>query len=143
MPSTEPSERIRNILGTSKNPLAEELADDGIELENINLAEEDIWSNRRHAPKFYKRLDEEPGPLRERKAPLYEVCLAFFLFTAGVLLLLLGQSVFWTVSLYESLPYTVLGSVCFIPGSYHAFIFMQIWRGEKGWSYDDIPLIDH
>ena len=87
----------------------------------------------------YERLEEEPEPLRGPKAPLYEIGLSLFLFVAGVFFLLMGASTFWKASLSESLPLTMLGLICFLPGAYHAFIIFNVWIGTPGFSYDMIP----
>jgi len=36
----------------------------------------------------------------------------------------------------------ILGSLMFIPGSYHTYIAVQTWRGVPGYHYDDIPHYD-
>ena len=91
------------------------------------------------APKFDPNA---PPPLRRPALPkrtLVLVCLSLFsitfsqsivLFTIGVIFLLIGLSVFWNTSLAESIPFTVLGSICFIPGAYHVFLFFKVWRGR-------------
>jgi hypothetical protein len=44
--------------------------------------------------------------------------------------LLIGLSVFWNTSLAESIPFTVLGSICFVPGIYHVFLLVKVWSGK-------------
>ena len=71
-----------------------------------------------------------PAPLCKPSLPMKSLVLSVFLFVVGVMFLLIGLSVFWNTSLYESIPFTVLGSICFIPGVYHVFIFFKIWKGN-------------
>ena len=77
-----------------------------------------------------------PAPLQKPSLPLKSLLLSIFLFTVGVVFLLIGLSVFWNTSLAESIPFTVLGSLCFIPGAYHVYVFWKVWRGDRGYSYE-------
>eukprot|EP00397_Hematodinium_sp_SG-2012_P044594 GEMP01049847.1.p2 GENE.GEMP01049847.1~~GEMP01049847.1.p2 ORF type:complete len:100 (+),score=20.80 GEMP01049847.1:204-503(+) len=90
----------------------------------------------------YPGMNMTPLPLRAPRPKLYELGLTIFLFTLGTVLLLAGFNVFWTSSATESLPFTVLGALCFIPGSYHAFILLSIWLERPGYSPDMVPYIE-
>ncbi len=90
----------------------------------------------------YERLNDEPPRLRPRKAPKKEVALALFLFTCGILFILTGLNVFWTENFFDSVPFTMLGCICFIPGAYHTYICYHVWRGTEGFSWTMIPNMD-
>mmetsp|Transcript_84687 Transcript_84687/g.218292 ORF Transcript_84687/g.218292 Transcript_84687/m.218292 type:complete len:122 (+) Transcript_84687:36-401(+) len=86
----------------------------------------------------YTQLHRHPPPLRGPPVPWKEVALSLTLFTVGLVFMLIGAWVFWTDSLSESLPFTLLGVLCYIPGVYHTFIFYMIWCKVPGYSYDMI-----
>ena len=77
-----------------------------------------------------------PPALRKPGLPKRTLFLSVFLFAVGVVFLLIGFSVFWNATLYESLPFSILGWLCFIPGAYHLFLFFKVWRGAEGYSYE-------
>ena len=78
-----------------------------------------------------------PEPLQRPSLPLRSLFLSIFLFINGTVFLLIGLSVFWNASLGESLPFTILGSICFIPGAYHVFVFLKVWLGrDSAYTYD-------
>jgi len=81
-------------------------------------------------------------PLRPPHFPWRTLLAAITLFSVGTVFLLMGLGKFFSVGLEESVPFLVIGSICFIPGSYHSFIFLQIFRGIPGYSYDQIPSYD-
>jgi hypothetical protein len=33
----------------------------------------------------------------------------------------------------------VIGSLMFIPGSYHTFLAYHAWKGTPGYSFNDVP----
>lgn len=37
------------------------------------------------------------------------------------------------------MPMMIIGSLMFIPGSYHTYLAVQAWRRAPGYSYNDIP----
>ena len=41
--------------------------------------------------------------------------------------------------LHAGLPFLIIGSITFIPGSYYSFIAYGAWRGYKGYSLSLIP----
>ena len=73
---------------------------------------------------------DPPPPLTAPSLPLRSLVLSIFLFAFGTIFILIGLSVFWNTSLYESLPFTILGSICFIPGAYHVYVFLKVWSGR-------------
>eukprot|EP00913_Durusdinium_trenchii_P024676 g23163.t1 len=78
----------------------------------------------RHSVK-YANFHNEPPALRPPKVPLKELILALVLFVVGTICLL-------------SMPFNVLGGLCFIPGAYHSFIFLMVFKKVPGYSYDMI-----
>jgi hypothetical protein len=84
-----------------------------------------------------------PEPLQKPSLPMRSLFLSIFLFLNGTVFLLIGLSVFWKASLGESLPFTILGSICFIPGAYHVFVFLKVWLGrDNGYNYDMLENYD-
>jgi len=78
-----------------------------------------------------------PEPLQKPSLPMKSLLLSIFLFINGTVFLLIGLSVFWQTSLGESLPFTILGSLCFIPGAYHVYVFVKVWLGrDNAYTYD-------
>merc|ERR1711879_426634 len=90
----------------------------------------------------YSKLHEQPPPLRGPKVPLKELSLAIFLFVIGVSFMLIGANTFFRTTLSESVPLIALGLLCFIPGAYHSFIFLMIFRKVPGYSYDLISTLN-
>eukprot|EP00439_Symbiodinium_sp_Y106_P028399 s763_g3.t1 len=91
----------------------------------------------------YADFHKEPPALRPPKVPMKELGLAVLLFIVGTVCLLCGANVFFRVSLWESLPFNVLGGLCFIPGAYHTFIFVMIFKKVPGYSFDMIATFEH
>lgn len=92
---------------------------------------------------FPERLSQNYYKLPEvkKKWPWRTLLLALVLFAIGSIFICISCSVFWNTSLYESIPFGIVGGICFIPGSYYTFMFFQIWRQKEGWSIDDVPLV--
>eukprot|EP00435_Cladocopium_sp_Y103_P066938 s728_g29.t1 len=86
----------------------------------------------------YANFHEEPPALRPPKVPMKDLMLALVLFVVGTVCLLCGANVFFKTSLWESLPFNILGGLCFIPGAYHSFIFLMVLKKVPGYSYDMI-----
>eukprot|EP00730_Choanoeca_flexa_P010713 TRINITY_DN20824_c0_g1_i1.p1 TRINITY_DN20824_c0_g1~~TRINITY_DN20824_c0_g1_i1.p1 ORF type:complete len:119 (+),score=3.93 TRINITY_DN20824_c0_g1_i1:86-442(+) len=83
-----------------------------------------------------------------RRVPWKAILLAAGLFIVGTILLVLG-CLFYTGHIPPAhegddrwLSMIILGSLMFIPGSYHTFIAVQTWRGIPGYDFDDIPHYD-
>ncbi|KAJ4462280.1 hypothetical protein PAPYR_876 [Paratrimastix pyriformis] len=93
--------------------------------------EEDVHDDR-FAPVHY-----------QLRVPWKAIGLALFLFTTGTVLLFFGISFltgliktqYWD----RGYPMTVLGAICFLPGSYVTWIAYRVWKGDPNYSYDDIP----
>lgn len=71
--------------------------------------------------------------------PWKELALSVGLFLGGTTLLLFGIGMAYFQDASEALPLFMLGALLFIPGSYHSFIFLMIFRKVPGYSYDMIP----
>jgi hypothetical protein len=79
----------------------------------------------------------------QNRFPMKEILRAAFLFTFGAICLTIGSlmytgyipSDFWE----KGIPLLVIGSLCFLPGSYICFIAVQTYRGVRGYSYGMIP----
>ena len=67
------------------------------------------------------------------KTPYFQIGLAFFLFAAGLSFLLAG--LFASVDLILKISFLLIGAMCFIPGVYFVFLFVQAYRGIRGFSY--------
>jgi hypothetical protein len=71
--------------------------------------------------------------------------LAFFLTLAGLILIMVGILMYMNIIITkpggpnEGHIMTGLGCLMFLPGSYHSVIAYKTWRGERGYSYDQIP----
>eukprot|EP00919_Chromeraceae_sp_WS-2016_P062029 GHVR01146944.1.p1 GENE.GHVR01146944.1~~GHVR01146944.1.p1 ORF type:complete len:127 (-),score=19.79 GHVR01146944.1:53-376(-) len=85
---------------------------------------------------------QTPSPLRPPKVPWRTLLMAIFLFIVGTVFLLMGLNVIVQFRYGECIPFMIIGCICFIPGSYYVFMFIQIFRGIKGYNYDDIPSYD-
>uniref|UniRef100_A0A0G4HKS0 Transmembrane protein 230 n=1 Tax=Chromera velia CCMP2878 TaxID=1169474 RepID=A0A0G4HKS0_9ALVE len=83
-----------------------------------------------------------PPPLRPPDTPWKSLALALFLFAVGSTFLMMGLNVFFKTRVYDSIPFLIIGSIAFIPGAFYTFIFVQIFRGIPGYSYNDIPQYD-
>ena len=73
------------------------------------------------------------------------IWLAFFLTLSGTILITLGILIYLDIIIVkpggpnEGHIMTGLGVLMFLPGSYHSVIVYKTWRGERGYSYDQIP----
>ena len=85
-------------------------------------------------PKF----DPNPPPrLCAPRLPIKSLILSILLFINGTVFLLIGLSVFWNATLMESLPFTILGSICFVPGAYHVYVFFRVWlNNDPNYKYN-------
>mmetsp|Transcript_91114 Transcript_91114/g.262756 ORF Transcript_91114/g.262756 Transcript_91114/m.262756 type:complete len:96 (+) Transcript_91114:89-376(+) len=84
----------------------------------------------------YKHLHETPPPLRGPKVPWKEVFLSVTLLFVGSSFLICGGCMAWKDGIMEAAPLLTLGTLCFIPGSYHTFLFIQIFRKVPGYTFD-------
>ncbi|KAH7820904.1 putative Eukaryotic protein of unknown function (DUF872) [Monocercomonoides exilis] len=80
---------------------------------------------------------------KTQKVPWKGILLAVFLFVIGTIMLTFGILIVTNVlKIDESdrgLPLVILGSICFIPGSYYVWITYQIWRGNPEYSFQEFP----
>ncbi|ESN98237.1 hypothetical protein HELRODRAFT_84739 [Helobdella robusta] len=80
------------------------------------------------------------------KVPYKAITLACVLFIFGFLLILIGSLLLSGHINAEysdrTWPLLILGSLMFIPGSYHVYIAYKAWKGAEGYSFDDIPEFD-
>ncbi len=54
----------------------------------------------------------------------------------------LGLQKFLELGLSGSYEFFLLGSIMFIPGSYHTFLAFMAFRGAEGYSFDDVSVFD-
>mmetsp|Transcript_819 Transcript_819/g.1744 ORF Transcript_819/g.1744 Transcript_819/m.1744 type:complete len:97 (-) Transcript_819:87-377(-) len=86
----------------------------------------------------YTKLHTTPPPLRGPKVPWKDLALSVFLLVVGIVFIGASVVTFWVDSLYEAMPFFLLGALCLIPGAYHSFIFLMVFRKVPGWSFDMI-----
>eukprot|EP00051_Salpingoeca_urceolata_P032805 m.17516 g.17516 ORF g.17516 m.17516 type:complete len:124 (-) comp5477_c0_seq1:91-462(-) len=82
----------------------------------------------------------------EPKVPTKSIMYAVFLFLFGSVMLTLGIFLFLGIISNPHpdrwLSLVIVGSLTFIPGSYHTWIAYKAWRGDRGYSFNDIPDFD-
>lgn len=72
--------------------------------------------------------------------PWKKVALAIGLLVAGTVLLSVGLGLYLTGHKASSeLAMVILGSLCFIPGSYHTYIAWKAWYRVDGYDLNQIP----
>jgi len=81
-----------------------------------------------------------------KKIPYKAIMYAFFLFVAGGLLMMLAGMmhsgyVEARQGVEKSYPLFIIGSLMFVPGSYHTLLAYQAWYKVPGWEFEDIPSI--
>lgn len=42
----------------------------------------------------------------------------------------------------KAYEFFLIGSIMFIPGSYHTFLACMAWRKEDGYSFEDVAIFD-
>eukprot|EP00041_Stephanoeca_diplocostata_P020185 m.447047 g.447047 ORF g.447047 m.447047 type:complete len:117 (-) comp21499_c0_seq6:1686-2036(-) len=100
----------------------------------------------------YRRIvedDEKNGwtaaQFKKPKAtvPYRAILFASTLFFFGSVFLIFGSCLYTgTIVTHDPerwLPMLVIGALMFIPGSYHTYLAYKAWRGDYGYSFDDIP----
>jgi len=81
-----------------------------------------------------------PKPLRERnRVPYKTILLALLLTISAFIFFSVGSSLWLRGKFSDSVVYFLLGTLVFIPGSYHLFIYVQLVRKVPGYTYDMIP----
>ncbi|KAL7066027.1 hypothetical protein ACR3K2_35200 [Cryptosporidium serpentis] len=88
---------------------------------------------KRKNPKFSL---EPRKPLRQKPKPWKLIAIALLLFLLGGIFLTIGINSLISGNINESIPSLVIGSLCFIPGSYHVFIIIQTLRNVPDYSLD-------
>ena len=80
---------------------------------------------------------------KTKQVPWKAIILAIFLFVVGSVLLAIGILIVTDVIHFDDenrgIPFIVLGSICFIPGSFYVYITYQIYKGNPKYSYLDFP----
>ncbi|PNW88483.1 hypothetical protein CHLRE_01g031600v5 [Chlamydomonas reinhardtii] len=72
--------------------------------------------------------------------PWKKVALAIGLLVVGTVLLSVGLGLYLSGKQEQGgLPLIILGSITFIPGSYHTRIAYLAWKGRNGYSLNQIP----
>lgn len=72
--------------------------------------------------------------------PWKKVALAIGLFLTGSVLLATGLGLYLSGAPdSHGIPLMVLGSLVFLPGFYHTLIAYKAWRGQAGYSLNQIP----
>ena len=86
--------------------------------------------------------EEEERGSHANKPPWRSIALASFLSLVGVVLLVTGSLRAAGVlgdDEAKATPMLIIGSICFVPGFYMVRIAYHAWKGQYGFSYDDIP----
>ncbi|KAA0153815.1 hypothetical protein FNF27_04609 [Cafeteria roenbergensis] len=78
---------------------------------------------------------------RRRTCPLYTTLMAVFLLVAGTVLLGIGIPEL-AQGTDRSISMVVLGSLCFIPGSYASWILLGACQRWRNYRYDQLPSYD-
>ncbi|KAI8472688.1 MAG: hypothetical protein J3K34DRAFT_413307 [Monoraphidium minutum] len=90
------------------------------------------------APTTWDSLSYDSESRRSRITK--KVCLALFLFLAGFGMLAGGIYLWYTdPGEGSATALLILGSICFLPGSYFTRIAYLAWRGVDGYSLNSIP----
>ncbi|CAF0823849.1 unnamed protein product [Rotaria sp. Silwood1] len=80
------------------------------------------------------------------KIPIYGIILATVLFLLGSLMITLGSLILTgyiqTQHTDRSWPLILIGLLVFLPGFYHIRIAYWAWKGDKNFSFADIPDLD-
>ncbi|CAF0993007.1 unnamed protein product [Adineta ricciae] len=80
------------------------------------------------------------------KVPVYAISLAAGLFLVGTVMITLGALMLTgrieTQYSDRTWPLILIGSIVFLPGFYHLRIAYWAWKGDKNFSFSDIPDLD-
>jgi len=101
----------------------------------------------------YYRLEEKEKQFSDLqfneppiKIPIYAIILATTLFLIGSVMIILGSLLLtgYIQTQYSdrSWPLILIGSLVFLPGFYHVRIAYWAWKGDKSFSFADIPDLD-
>lgn len=106
-------------------------------------------SNATSSVRYHKLTKSDDGfvdmqfNLPPPKIPYKAIILAVVLFVVGSVLIIVGSLLLTgyidTAYSDRTWPVLILGSMMFIPGSYHVHLAYKAWKGHPGYSFDDIP----
>ena len=60
-----------------------------------------------------------------------------------MIFLSIGLNELLTQGISEAYEKLILGSILFIPGSYHTLLAVQALRGVEGWDYHDLTVFEN
>ncbi|KAL1924606.1 uncharacterized protein VTP21DRAFT_4260 [Calcarisporiella thermophila] len=112
---------------------------------------QDRLRNRKRYIELSDEIPDRPDPgftdaqfeIPEQPIPWKSIYLAVFLFMIGSLGVTLGALIYVGIiaqSAQDSgLPLLILGSLCFIPGSYYTYIAYYAYKGYEGYDFSQIP----
>lgn len=78
-----------------------------------------------------------------QQVPWRSVYLAIGLTVAGLAMFIAGMVLWQTEGTHALIGLWVLGLLVFIPGFYFTHIAYMVWKGRRGYSWDDIPDLPH
>ncbi|CAF1200166.1 unnamed protein product [Rotaria sordida] len=134
---------------TTSNIELNEKKDNGLV---VNKEKKRSSKNDDEKPPPYYRLNEENqySDLQfqepEVKAPVYAIVLAIALFLIGSVMIILGALMLTrrieTQYSDRTWPLILVGTLIFLPGFYHLRIAYWAWKGDRNFSFADIPDLD-
>lgn len=93
--------------------------------------------------KQYSDLQFQESP---PKVPVHAIVLAIILFFVGSVMITIGSLMLtgYIETQYKdrTWPLILVGSLVFLPGFYHLRIAYWAWKGDKSFSFADIPDLD-
>lgn len=78
---------------------------------------------------------EPPNLFKREKIPYRTILVAFMFLILGSFFLIWGAIEFMNTGFMDAYEKWILGSLLFIPGSYHSVLAVQALRGVPGWDY--------
>ncbi|CDW82088.1 UNKNOWN [Stylonychia lemnae] len=82
------------------------------------------------------------NPFYREKIPYKTIIIAFLFFVGGLIFLGLGALKTMDEGFYKAYELFILGSILFIPGSYHTFIAFMACRRVEGYSFEEVAVFD-
>ncbi|CAF0892904.1 unnamed protein product [Rotaria sp. Silwood1] len=118
----------------------------------VNKDKKRSSKNDDEKPPPYHRLHEENQysdlqfQEQQVKVPVYAIILAIALFLIGSVMIILGALMLTgrieTQYSDRTWPLILVGSLVFLPGFYHLRIAYWAWKGDRNFSFSDIPDLD-